>query len=102
MLGGGLAGGQAILPDGWIAEATTPKSLRGGTPLDYGYLWWPGTSAAARRDHAYCAEGIYGQFIYVNPAANVVIVLWSAWPKPTAGAAFDSRLFFDAVAEALK
>lgn len=102
MLGGGRAGGEAILPDGWIAEATTPKVLRGGTPLDYGYLWWPGTSAAARRDRAYCAEGIFGQFIYVNPVSKVVIVLWSAWPKPVAGAAFDSRVFFDAVAEALK
>ena len=102
VLGGGIAGGEAILPDGWIREATTPKTLRDGTPLDYGYLWWTATTPDSRRDAAFVAEGIYGQFIYVNPAAQVVIVVWSARATPTGGTVIDDRVFFDAVTRALR
>ena len=100
VLNDGVVGGDSILPSGWVAEASSPKTLRGGRPLDYGYLWWPGTTPAARRDHAFAAEGIHGQFLYINPAARVVIVLWSAQPRPTGGAAIDAWRFFDAVAAA--
>ncbi len=102
LLNGGIAAGEAILPDGWTREATTPKVLRGGTPLNYGYLWWTGTTAASRRDSAYAAEGIFGQFIYINPAARVVIVVWSAQQKPTGSAVIDDWAFFDAVVDALR
>ncbi|HEV8398494.1 MAG TPA: serine hydrolase [Gemmatimonadales bacterium] len=96
LLNGGVAGGDSILPGGWIAEATTPKTLRGGAPLDYGYLWWPGQGGA------YAAEGIYGQWIYVHPRERVVIVVWSAQAKPTGAAVVDDWAFFDAVVSALK
>jgi len=96
-LNGGVAGGEQVLPPGWTTEASTPKLLRNGKKLDYGFLWWPGTSAAERRDKAFTAEGIHGQFLYINPAANVVIVVWSARPKPTGGAVVDEWSFFDAV-----
>jgi CubicO group peptidase (beta-lactamase class C family) len=102
VLAGGVAGGDSILPANWLREATTPKELRYGTPLDYGYLWWTGTTAAARRDRAFTAEGIYGQFLYVNPAAQVVIVVWSARATPTGGTVIDDRVFFDAVTDALR
>lgn len=101
-LNGGVAGGEAILPAGWTREATSPTVLRNGTPLAYGYLWWTGTTASARRDGAFTAEGIHGQFLYINPAANVVIVVWGAQPKPTGGAVIDDWLFFDAVTAALR
>lgn len=91
-----------MLPAGWVREATSPKVLRDGTPLDYGYMWWPGTSAAARRDRAFSAQGIHGQYLYVNPAARVVIVVWSAQPKPTGGAVVDEEAFFDAVVESIR
>lgn len=102
LLNGGIAAGEAILPDWWTREATSPKILRGGTPLDYGYLWWTGTTGASRRDAAYAAEGIFGQSIYVNPAARVVIVVWSAQQKPTGSAVIDDWAFFDAVVNALR
>lgn len=101
VLNGGIAGGEAILPDGWIAEATTPKVLSGGKPLDYGYLWWTGYTEPARRERAFVAEGIHGQFVYVNPVANVVIVVLSALPRPTGGGAIDDYEFFDAVTHAV-
>ncbi len=96
VLNGGVARGEAVLPDGWTREATTPKTLRGGAQINYGYLWWPGQGGA------YAAEGIYGQWIYVNPAARVVIVVWSAQAKPTAAAVVDDWAFFEAVTHTLR
>src|SRR5581483_2557808 len=102
MLNGGVVGGDSILPAGWTREATTPKVLKGGTPLDYGYLWWPAETEAGKRDGAYSADGIFGQFIYVNPAARVVVVVWSAWPKPTAQMPVRDWDVFDAVSAELR
>jgi CubicO group peptidase (beta-lactamase class C family) len=101
ILNGGVAGGEHILPDGWTTEATTPKVLRGGQPIEYGYLWWTGTSPAAIRDHAFGAEGINGQFIFINPAQHVVITVLSARPKPLDGEVIHDWPFFDAIVAAL-
>jgi CubicO group peptidase (beta-lactamase class C family) len=98
----GVINGERVLPEGWVREASTPKVLIGGTPLDYGYLWWTGTSQADRRDRAFSGEGIHGQFLYINPATRVVIVIWSARPQPSGGAVVDEWAFFDAVSEALR
>jgi CubicO group peptidase (beta-lactamase class C family) len=97
-----LDGGQSILPDGWTTEATTPKVLANGETLDYGYLWWPEVSVTGRSDQAYTAEGIHGQFLYINPAVDLAIVLWSAHPHPTAARAVHESAFFEAVAERLR
>jgi CubicO group peptidase (beta-lactamase class C family) len=102
ILNDGVVGRDSVLPSGWIAEATTPKTLRGGQALDYGYLWWPGTTPDARRDKAFAGEGIHGQFLYINPAEKVVIALWSARPRPTGGEVIDEWTFFQAVISALK
>ena len=100
-LSGGVAAGEAILPAGWTREATGPQVLGGGTALAYGYLWWTGTTPAAQRDHAFAAEGIR-QFLYVNPVAKVVVVVWGAQPKPTGGAVINDWVFLDAVVDALR
>lgn len=102
VLNDGVADGKPILPANWIHEATTPKVLPGGKPLDYGYLWWTGTSPASKRDGAFSAEGIHGQFLYVNPATKVVIVVWSAQSKPLGGAVISDWSLFEAVADALR
>jgi hypothetical protein len=102
ILDGGVAGGEQIVSKAWIEEASTPKVLRDGNALAYGYFWWPGTSPDERRDGAFEANGIFGQHIYINPAARLVIVVWSAQTKPTGGAIIDDWKFFDAVAEQLR
>lgn len=98
----GMVDGVAFLPRAWMTEAGAPTRLRDGSVLDYGYMWWTPTRDSDRRDAAFYAEGIHGQFIYVNPAARVVIVVWSAQPKPAGGAVVDNEAFFAAVAAALR
>jgi len=65
---GQLADGTQVLPDGWMAESTTPSK---GNP-GYGYFWW------LYADGTYRASGIFGQAIYINPKENVVIAMHSA------------------------
>jgi len=101
-LNNGAIDGQSILPDGWVKEATTPKELKGGKPLDYGYMWWTAWTEASVKDGAFAAVGIQGQNIYVNPANNVVIVTFGAQPKPVEKEPVDPMVFFDAVVAALK
>lgn len=102
MLNQGRSKNEAIVPDGWTYEATTPTLLKNGKPLAYGYLWWPAMDRAGQADAAYSAIGIHGQAIYINPASKLVIVLWGAQMKPTGGAGSDNRIFFQAVNAALR
>ena len=103
VLDGGVIGQDRVLPQGWVEEAGSSKVLVGGERLDfYGYLWWTDTSEQGRRDRAFSGEGIHGQFLYVNPAVDVVIVVWSAAPHPTQGRPVDEWAFFEAVADALR
>lgn len=95
MLGGGRAGGKQVLPEGWVGEATRDHPLPGKAE-PYGYMWWPLDRGA------YAAIGIFGQFIYVNPAQQVVVAMWSAQPKPVGKDAVDEYLFFNALSEALE
>ncbi|MBT8100820.1 MAG: beta-lactamase family protein [Gammaproteobacteria bacterium] len=68
---GRLRDGTAILPAGWMRESTTPSKGYDG----YGYFWW------LLDDGVYRAMGIFGQGIYVNHDANVVIAVHSAWSE---------------------
>ena len=92
--------GKTILGDqAYLRDATrTSQKLN----PNYGYLWWTGTSESDRGDSAFSGEGIHGQFLYINPALNIVIVVWSARPQPSGGAAIDEWAFFGAVSEALR
>jgi CubicO group peptidase (beta-lactamase class C family) len=102
LLGGGKAGGEQILPEGWIREATSSKMV-GGKSVDYGYMVWPVPNASGTiNDGAFEARGIFGQHVYVNPRENVVIVVWGALPKPTGIAPIVDNDFFAGASQALR
>jgi CubicO group peptidase (beta-lactamase class C family) len=102
LMNGGTARGEAILPDGWVRDAGSPKTI-GGQRVDYGYLMWPCCAKPGSTNQgAFRAWGIYGQHIYVNPRERVVIVVWSALPKPTGKEVISDEDFFAAAADALR
>lgn len=70
---GVLPDGTRVLPEGWIAESTTPSPADDG----YGYFWWLEEGGAFR------ASGIFGQGIYINPETDTVIAVLSAWTAAT-------------------
>jgi CubicO group peptidase (beta-lactamase class C family) len=98
----GLVGEEQILPEGWISEAGTCKMI-GGKKVNYGYMWWiPDASANPVHEGAFLARGIFGQSIYINSAANVVVVVWSARPKPGGTSTINDEDFYAAVVRALQ
>src|SRR5262249_16189495 len=101
LLSGGVIGGNSILPDGWVAEAGSGKVI-GGKQVNYGYMWWIPESTDPVHAGAFFASGIFGQSIYISPRERVVIVVWSARPKPTGMDTVDDEDFFAAVVKALK
>jgi CubicO group peptidase (beta-lactamase class C family) len=75
--------GEQIVPASWVEQATNPQSrqvqyghLTPDYPIGYGYQWWLMPGGA---DHPYSAEGVFFQFIYVDPAHEMVIVKTSAY-----------------------
>lgn len=102
LLNGGIAGGEQILPDGWVDDAGSAKTID-GSQIDYGYMLWPiPDSSGTVHEGAFEAIGIFGQIIYMNPAQNVVVAVWSARPKPTGATTIDDDDFFAALCEALR
>jgi CubicO group peptidase (beta-lactamase class C family) len=54
-------------------------------------------------DQSFCAEGIFGQTIIIDPKDELVLVQWSVWPHADMPeATYDEQtLFFAAVAKSL-
>lgn len=99
VLSGGKAGNTQVLPTGWMsfASATTGIDPEYG---DFASMWWPAWTAASKADKAFTAAGIFGQFVYINPTQNVVIVVWQAQTKATGGEVIDDMVAFDAITDA--
>jgi CubicO group peptidase (beta-lactamase class C family) len=77
MLGGAMVDGKAVLPDDWIAAATTRQADIGFPGKGYGYQWW------TYDDGSFAAQGIFGQGIFIDPIRKLVIASNSNWPKAT-------------------
>lgn len=66
-LNNGTWDGQEILPEDWVAQASSAHAnIFPG--MDYGYQWWIDTP-----DGTYHAAGSEGQYIFVVPEYNVVV-----------------------------
>ncbi len=65
----GNAEGKQIVPENWVKESTTADTTNGGAWY-YKYQWW----LESKRLNDYCAHGFLGQYIYVWPSKNLVIV----------------------------
>lgn len=68
-LRGGDWDGKTLIPRSWVVESTSVDTSE-GSPPHYQYGWW----IMSETDGDYRAEGIRGQFIYVNPARPIIVV----------------------------
>lgn len=71
----GLFQGRQIVPADWAVESTTTSAKTAAGKLQYGYQWWMPSDAIAGE---FMARGIYGQYVYVNKSAGVVIAINAA------------------------
>lgn len=103
-LRGGDWQGRRIVPENWVRESVVPDKpylIHSGayTPdwtIGYQYQWWVPEGS----DGEFMAIGVWGQYIYVNPKRNVIIVKTAVDPD------FDARdmenlAAFRAIASAL-
>jgi CubicO group peptidase (beta-lactamase class C family) len=73
ILNGARANGQAVVPDGWLAEATGTRAEIGVPGRGYGYQWW------TYADGSFAARGIFGQGIFIDPRRKLVIASNANW-----------------------
>lgn len=89
MLNDGMHDGKRILPEGWVERATTPSKpyLERLDPevFGYQYQWWvvPDGLVVSNGSGAFEAQGLQGQFLYIDPQHELVVAMTSAWPGPT-------------------
>lgn len=102
----GAYNGQQILDKEWVRDsmdireeyAKPGANHDAGNAIGYGYQWW----IPEGNQGEFMAIGVYGQWIYVNPAKNVIIVKTSADPDfMEEGYELKHVEFFRAIADAL-
>ncbi len=75
-LNNGNWNGKQIISEKWVHESTRPDTTTDPASF-YQYMWWVDTrttSPSDARDYNIYAAGNYGQFIYVIPDKNTIIV----------------------------
>lgn len=80
-LNDGVYMGQRLLPEGWVKQTVTPAA---SAPLgQYGYQFWLNAGDAATHTErlyphvpadVFCADGYEGQFVFVVPSKQLVVV----------------------------
>ncbi len=109
MRDGGAAGGRQVLPRRWVDDIRTGGDRAAWLRGDPAYVsllpdgryrskWYQTGNSAG----AFCAIGIHGQWLYIDPAADTVMVKLSAQPVPLDDALDRANLrAFDAICRAV-
>ncbi len=96
----GLFQGQQIIPKDWVEISTKPSAKTEPGKMQYGYQWWMPADA---KPGEFLARGVYGQYVYVDKTADVVIAVNAADRAfREAGANDDSITMFRRLAAQLK
>jgi CubicO group peptidase (beta-lactamase class C family) len=90
-LKGGMWEGQQLIPANWV-KASFSKHHSFGSPgsrkiTDYGYLWWimEGDPDGEENLSIYAARGYGGQYIFIIPEHDMIVVTTSNWINPSGG-----------------
>ena len=85
---GGMANGRRVVPQAWVEDTTSTggssDAWQRGTMVPlfpqgrYRNKWYQ----SGKPSGAYCGIGIHGQWLYVDPQAEVVIAKMSSQPEP--------------------
>jgi CubicO group peptidase (beta-lactamase class C family) len=86
MAGDGALGDRQIVPRDWVRKsrgsdlphlAVGALGVEGAEHYGYANQWW---TLGETCFNAFTGLGVHGQFLFVDPAAEVVVVKCSAWP----------------------
>lgn len=68
--------GEQIISEQWVNDSTTVQFTRSSGSANYGYQWWVRTFGNNNYD-AYFAQGHFGQYIFVVPDLELIVVFTS-------------------------
>ena len=93
----GFYNGRQIVPAEWIADFRSGANARAGLPNRWSTVFPAGHYRSQWRNSGnqhgvYFSIGIYGQLLWVDPKAKVVIVKLSSTPQP-----FDQKMTLNAI-----
>jgi hypothetical protein len=71
----GMWQGTRVVPADWIAVSTAPSAPTVPGKVGYGYQWWMPVGSGQGE---FMGRGIYGQYLYIDKQAGVVIVTTGA------------------------
>lgn len=71
VLNGGTYEGRRILSEAWLSDSFQTYTRSNYNPYDYGYMWW---KKPVGKFHAHFAWGYGGQYIFMVPSLNAIIV----------------------------
>lgn len=80
-LNDGVFNGERILPEGWVNYTRTPASASNG---EYGALFWLNRSGKypSAPEDMYSCNGHDGQYIFIIPSRELIMVVLGFSPKP--------------------
>lgn len=85
----GKIGDRQIVPAEWVDASTSRQANTMAGETGYGYQWWIPDGA---EDGEFLARGIYGQYIYVNRASDVVVAVNAADRGFREAGSYDSTI----------
>ncbi|HWJ97924.1 MAG TPA: serine hydrolase, partial [Acidimicrobiales bacterium] len=87
----GRWGDQQVIPAAWV-EASIANASPAADDPGYGYMWWLLSDVEGVPDDTYAAQGHDGQFIYVIPSLDLVVVRTGTYVKDPGPAVADPNL----------
>ncbi len=93
LLRSGALSGTRVVSANWIQDSLTPRSRSERSGREYGYGWWMREFSGVR---FYYAWGYGGQFIFIAPRLDTVVVMTSS-PHPGDGRRAHLRALYDMV-----
>ncbi|MEM8577764.1 MAG: serine hydrolase [Pseudomonadota bacterium] len=90
ILQGGTWEGTRVVPADWIDASILPTAKTAPGRIGYGYQWW--IPVGATPGDEVIGRGIYGQYLYLDRSAEVVIVVTAADRQFRADGAHDQTI----------
>jgi len=95
----GVWDGKRLLPEGWAAASTKPRTKTNEKGYEYGYQWWVMPKGEGLSHAGYNAWGYGGQLLLVVPELDLIAVFtgWNIYDTPS----LDPRLALGRVLSAV-
>ncbi|NGP75434.1 serine hydrolase [Balneolaceae bacterium YR4-1] len=90
VLNGGTWNGDRIISKEWLADSFKTYTRSNYNPYDYGYMWW--NRKVAGYD-TYFAWGYGGQYIFIIPELQGVVVMMSSLANATQDRSYKEPVF---------